>query len=347
MSIKKFSVSKNDNVYEAWPDVVLTHNNKLICVFSECKHHVDRGETNIVIKQSSDRGRNWGEKTKIAGAAVDDDYYWNCARISRLSDMSLVIVADKIYKDNGDETGHTGNCLWFADAEGHSWDGPYETPITGIVPDKLKELKCGRWIISTHEKSDKTGFLKQSMWYSDDKGGNWIGPVTVAQKEGLNLCEATILELPDETLIAYMRENSFIGLDCFKSISKDNGQTWEGVYNVPIPGCHRPVSGMLISGRIFITYRFFQGGERTWGGRMQNFFSALTDINSAKQTERSKQTARIMPIDYDRSPVADLGYSGWVQFDDGEIYIVGYIVDDSPNGQIRGYSLHESDFILE
>ena len=42
-----------------------------------------------------------------------------------------------------------------------------------------------------------------------------------------------------------------------------------------------------------------------------------------------------------------LGYSGWVQFPDGEIYIVNYIVDDAwDKGQIRGYSLTMDDFIL-
>lgn len=47
---------------------------------------------------------------------------------------------------------------------------------------------------------------------------------------------------------------------------------------------------------------------------------ALTDLESAKAQERRDQWTRIMPIDFDRSPVADLGYSGWVQFEDGEIY---------------------------
>ncbi len=55
---------------------------------------------------------------------------------------------------------------------------------------------------------------------------------------------------------------------------------------------------------------------------------------------------RILPIDFDRSPESDTGYSGWVQFDDGEIYIVNYIIDDAPAGHIRGYGLQLSDFIL-
>jgi sialidase-1 len=36
-----------------------------------------------------------------------------------------------------------------------------------------------------------------------------------------------------------------------------------------------------------------------------------------------------------------------VQFPDGEIYIVNYIVDDAPKAHIRGYSVREEDFILQ
>ena len=49
---------------------------------------------------------------------------------------------------------------------------------------------------------------------------------------------------------------------------------------------------------------------------------------------------------FDRSPESDTGYSGWVQFDDGEIYIVNYIMDDAPKSQVRGYSLCMEDFTL-
>jgi sialidase-1 len=36
-----------------------------------------------------------------------------------------------------------------------------------------------------------------------------------------------------------------------------------------------------------------------------------------------------------------------VQFPDGEIYIVNYILDDAPKAQIRGYSLTMRDFWLQ
>jgi len=343
MLIKKFTVSRDDSVYEAWPDLALTKSGKLICVFSECKHHNDRSYTRIVLKKSIDRGRTWNDKIPLSDG-TNGLPYWNCARISRLKDDRLVIVCDKIY---GKGESKSKNYLWFSDPEGEKWEGPIETPITGIVPDKLLELPSGRWILATHDKSKKHGYLEQSLWYSDDKGKTWVGPITVASQEGLNLCEASILRLPDGTLVAFMRENSGEGRDCYKSISLDNGESWEGPYQVPLPGCHRPVAGMLNSGRILITYRFMQGGKGWLGNWTQNFFAALTDVESAKARDRREQWTRIMPIDFDRSPVSDLGYSGWVQFEDGEIYIVNYIVDDAPKAQIRGYSLTENDFILE
>ena len=70
--------------------------------------------------------------------------------------------------------------------------------------------------------------------------------------------------------------------------------------------------------------------------------AALTDDASALAYDRKMAAPRILAIDYDRSPVADLGYSGWVQFDDGEIYIVY----DAPKGQIRGCSLQPTEFVL-
>lgn len=335
-AIETFPISRDDAWYEAWPDVTLTNGGKLICVFSQCTHHGDRSATRIVTMESDDRGRTWKNKRPLT-ELTSGLPYWNCARISKLSDGRLAIVADRISepKENGGRS-----FLWFADAEGTSWTGPVETPLEGIVPDKLTELASGRWLLSAHTRSG------QWLRYSDDRGASWSEPVLVASHPELKLCEVSILPLDDGTLVAFLRENSGLGLDCYKAVSYDEGETWSGVYRMPLPGCHRPVAGLLQSGRALITYRFMQGGKGWLGAWTQNFFAALTDQASARATERKEQWTRIMPIDFDRSPVADLGYSGWVQFDDGEIYIVQYIVDDAPKGQIRGYALREEHFIL-
>ncbi len=345
MNIQKFTISNDPTIYEAWPDVVLTDSGKLICIFSQCTHHNDRSSTQIMLTESTDRGRTWTPKHPLTECTAKLEYYYNCARISKLRDGRLVAIVDKIPYPLGETSPQNSvNYLYFSTDDGASWSEPVETPLHGIVPDKLTELDNGRWIIAAHYKVD--GKLTQFMYYSDDQGRTWGPEITVAQDARFNLCEVSMLPLGSGWIVAFMRENSGQGWDCKKVISQDNGASWGPVLDFPLPGCHRPVAGLLKNGQVFITYRFLQGGKGGFGG-FQNFFAALTDRESVLAANRWESSTRIIPIDYDRSPKSDLGYSGWVEFDDGEIYIVNYIVDDAiDKGQIRGYAVQQSEFIL-
>jgi len=345
--IEKFTVSHDPNIYQAWPDVALTKSGKLVCVFSECTHHGNRDYTRIMLADSTDRGRSWTPKRPLAEGTRGLPYYYNCARITALRDGRLCVVVDRCPNGGEENTAaHTVNLLYFSSDEGSTWGEAVETPLRGIVPDKLLELENGRWIISAHHPED--GFLTQFLRYSDDQGRTWSDRITVGKQQGLNLCEVSILPAGGSSLVAFMRENSGQGWDCKKTISLDNGQTWGEVIDFPLPGCHRPVAGHLNDGRVLVTHRFMQGGKGWLGSWTQNLFAALTDDASALAPKRSEAWARILPIDFDRSPKSDTGYSGWIQFPDGEIYIVNYIVDDAwDKGQIRGYSLNIADFLIE
>ncbi|HOD92923.1 MAG TPA: sialidase family protein [Clostridia bacterium] len=342
MALEKYIVSKDDSIYEAWPDIAMTKNGKLICVFSECKHHGDRDQARIVYKESLDKGKTWSEKIALTEKGTSKNYF-NCARISRMPDESLIIIADYVVEN---ENHMARTYLWRSYDDGITWQGPFDNPSAGIVPDKIKVLKSGRWIISSHFLDRSINKLVQYLWYSDDEGKTWSDKITVARDERYNLCETSILEVEDNVLVAFLRENSWEGYDCFKSFSYDGGITWDGVYRIPIPGCHRPVTGFLKDGTIFMTYRFLQGGKQGWGKTTQNFFGCIFDKRTALVKERRQQQTRIFPIDYDRNPKSDLGYSGWVQFEDGTIYAVNYLLDDSSTGQIRGYSFKIEDFLL-
>ncbi len=345
--MEKFIVSRDDSVYEAWPHLALTASEKLVCVFSECTHHNDRSYTRIVTVTSTDRGRTWSAKRPLTEPCHDRENFWNCARISNLSDGRLAIAVDR--QPNCDEAGpieKRRNYLFFSSDEGETWKGPVDTPALGGCPDKLLELESGRWLYSCTCLDPELQTQIQRLWYSDNQGESWSGPVIVAKKKGLKLCEVSILPVKDK-LVAFHREESREGWDCYKTISADNGETWSDVIRFPLPGCHRPAAGRLNNGQILITYRFVQGGKGRRGYWVQNLFSGLTDDESALATDRRGARTRIMPIDFDRSASADTGYSGWVQFKDGEIYVVNYIMDDAPCAQIRGYSLQMSDLILE
>jgi sialidase-1 len=353
--ILRFIVSRDDEIYEAFPDVAMTRSGRLVCLFSECTHHADRGYTRIMVTTSDDHGRTWTPKRPLARPLrgdPDTDPYWNCPRVSALRDGRLVAAVDRIAGRDEGRGGEQSNRLWFSPDEGESWDGPRATPVEGIVPDRLVELRhgprAGRWLLSAHTvlgtKDEPLWAVR--CWLSDDRGESWVGPQTIAAEPGLQLCEGSVLELPGGELVCFMRENSRRGLDAFKCVSPDGGITWDGPTKMPLPGCHRPVAGLLDSGRVLITYRFMQGGKGWIGWWTQNLFAALTDVESCLAPSREEAHARILPVDFDRSAESDTGYSGWAQFPDGEIYIVNYIVDDAPKAHIRGYALTERDLLL-
>lgn len=340
VNIEKFNISRDPQLYHAWPDVVLALDGTLICVFNECTHHLHREYSCIVQSVSTDRGRTWSPKQQVTPVMENDVWYYNCPRISRLRDGRLALIVDRIPAAGGESRDFEAvSELRFSSDCGKSWSTPIDLPLRGIVPDKLCELDTGRWLISAHRRFQETS--AQFLRYSDDGGKSWSNEILVASSPQTYLCEVSLLPLGNNIIVAFMRDNTNCGNDCKKTISFDGGESWGAIIDFPLPGCHRPVSGMLHDGRIFITYRFLQGGGNgKFGLGTQNFFGALTDRDSVLADTRQAAAVRIIPIDFDRAVKADLGYSGWAEFPDGEVYIVSYIVDDAiDKGQIRGYSI--------
>lgn len=356
--IQKFTVSRDDSIYQAWPDLALTRTGRLVCVFTECTHHGDRTHSRIVLTTSDDRGRTWTPKRPLTTPLhkpTPELPHWNCARVTALDDGRLVVVVDQVggAREGNSPTSIQSNWLFFSHDDGLTWDGPHATPAVGIVPDKILVLRhgprAGRWLLSAHRYhllENAAERWMQRLWHSDDQGRTWHGPVTIAESDTLKLCEGNILEIPSGELVCFLRENASMGLDAFKTISRDQGATWEPVHAFPSPGLHRPVAGLLQSGKVLITHRYLPGGKGGWGNMTQNVFATLTDLEGCLSTDRREIATRVLPLDHDRSPHADTGYTGWVQFDDDEIYVVNYLLDDAPKAQIRGYAFTETDIVL-
>ena len=69
--LKCYTVSRDDAIYDAWPDVALTPAGRPVCVFAECTHHADRGYTRMMFTVSDDRGRTWAPKEPASPAPAE------------------------------------------------------------------------------------------------------------------------------------------------------------------------------------------------------------------------------------------------------------------------------------
>jgi sialidase-1 len=338
--MKRYVVARGDEVYECFPDLVRLDDARLLCIYRESQGHVPSSYTRVIVRESLDEGRTWGDRHVLAETTgtVDQHPGWNCPRISQLDDGRIVAVCDLMTWPEGKDLNRRSRIhTWWSD-DGRSWDGPRPTRMTGIVPDKVSRLASGDLVVGSQDCSPETGNLRQLLWRSHD-GEEWTGPVTVADHPGLNLCEGSIIEHKGR-IACLMRENSGRGLPGYKSTSTDSGDSFGKPIPVPLPGCHRPVAGWW-GDDILVTYRCYMGA----GMKNTLFMGALLSSEEFFHDEGLPQNGRIFPIDYDRSPRPDTGYSGWCVLPDQDAYIVNYIVDDAPKAQIRGYRLSKREVV--
>jgi len=345
MPICKITVSRNDEVYECFPDLVHTNSGKLIVIYRESDSHGAQDYSHLIMRHSLDDGESWSERFVLIESYQEEGvlFKYNCPRISQLADGRLAALCDGYPVPPGESFDRTTSYsfFWYSEDDGETWSEPVKTPITGIVPDKLFETKDGTWLVAVHVGVAGEEYLHQRVFRSTDQGESWEGPITVVNQEGLNPCEASIIQLPDGMLVCYMRENSGKGWPAPKAFSTDDGQSWDGPYDTVMPGCQRPVAGHLPSGDIMVTFRHRTGGN---GPGHNNFWAYKEPVASAAAPDPAEQGGIIMALDHDGHARADTGYSGGCGLDDGTILVVNYIMDDADMAQIRGYYFREEDF---
>jgi len=379
---RPFDIVRDDRLYESFPDLFLTRGGRLLLAYREADAHIPT-DTRLILMSSGDRGRTWAQR--IVLSAQSDALgtgTWNCPRVSQLSDGRIALVAD--LKVRGDtRTTPYDTYLWWSQDEGKTWYGPTNVHCPGFLPDKVIELGNGELIMGLQLRDSSDGReippllpnliplgaemrgkrgtpatpvfrrVYQALYRSVDGGRSWGHAAIVARSDRLSLAEGSIVKLPNGRLICYLRENSFKGHPTYVSHSQDGGWSWSPITETPMRG-HRPTAGLTHGGRMLVTYRnvgalegpqpgpfLLPDGDR-WVVSPRVRMSTLAWFGDPE----SGVSEALVEIEHDESrALPDFGYSGWVQFPDGEILVVYHHRGEAPLSCIRGCRFHEDEVV--
>ena len=82
-TIEKFTVTRNDEFHESWPDLVIAANGDFVLTYQESESHGGGPVSTIVTRVSTDQGRTWSERTVVAQLGNRRRDGWlNCSRVS-------------------------------------------------------------------------------------------------------------------------------------------------------------------------------------------------------------------------------------------------------------------------
>ena len=258
MAVTKFTISRDDSVYECFPHLCRTASGRILLAYRESNGHVASTFCRLIVRYSDDAGKTWSDRNVIVDETPVDGVLttWNCPKIQQLEDGRILLLSESLPWPPGEwHVEHTGRLsLWFSE-DGQRFEGPQETSVRGICPDQVTEMPDGRWLILTNLRIDGADRLTQMLHVSHDKGVTWEDPVPMNLNPDHDLDEGSIVKLPGGQLVSYERED--LGRPLQKLLSKDGGLTWDGPYDTLNPAATgMPIAGMTEDGFVLITGRY-------------------------------------------------------------------------------------------
>jgi len=254
-------IDRREGRYLAFPDVIRAAGNRLVAAYNEMDRHVRPDRRVVAVRTSDDHGRTWSPPV------YPDSPKSHCPRLLRLDDGTLLISdSSRIFhtsRDNGD-----------------TWT---PMPVSGLshdMHDRVLVLDDGTWLTAGHRHvggehaAIRQPPTEQVVFRSTDRGATWERISVLAAHRNLTLCEASMVLLPDDRILALMRENSFVFEPMYACMSRDNGFTWSAPAPTPLIG-HRPTMGRLADGRLLVTYRNTgpDWGTCAWMGTVEELLS--------------------------------------------------------------------------
>ena len=259
MPVGKFTISRDDAVYECFPHLCRTLSGRILLVYRESNGHVASEYCRLVVRYSDDAGDTWSERRVVCDENRSSGVLttWNGPKVQQLQDGRILLLCDAVQYPPG-EWGSEGECrIWlrFSDDDGLTWSSPQPTPVAGICPDQVTELADGGWLLPSNVRSAATGRIVQNITISRDQGQTWQAPTTLFDDPDYQLDEVSIVRMPAGELVAYQRED--LGRPVQKLISHDEGASWQGPYDTLNPASiGMPIAGVTQDGFVMVTGRY-------------------------------------------------------------------------------------------
>ena len=149
---------------------------------------------------------------------------------------------------------------------GRTWSGPERTGCL-TTSLNLKQIGDGTLFLSGGHFRTAGEYEAQVLYRSEDAGRTWSAAITVVDDRRLLCSEGDLVEMPDGTLVLYIRCDNNPARTGIKTLSSDGGRSWDGPYAAgywPIIG--RVNAGLLSSGEVLVVHRMGGFAPQHWFG---------------------------------------------------------------------------------
>ncbi len=307
---KTITVDKDSEHYLSFPDIIrsIKNPNTFFMVYRYGNGHHPTFSS-LILKKSEDKGRSWKTIQEAELNIEDDGYVWNCPRLSYLKD-SLYIVCDA---KSGTYERRACFKTFFLILKPDGLE-ILETPIPGMVPDKIIPFQ-GQYFCANHKIKDTNNKLIQLMSWSRD-GKLWYDTNIMAHSYKHQFCEGSVVNMNDKYLITYLRDNSGHKRNIY-TVKSTNGKDWSDPKALPIYG--QRVTALKYSDNRIV-------------GAFRN-----TDNINVSLFDHDLETNKIKVLDIDREykyNQYNYGYTGLADAD-GEYLMAYYVKKTADNPYIK------------
>ncbi len=198
------TIDQDSDYYLSFPDIIKSpeeENTFFLAYRSGNGHHPT--VSSLILKKSTDSGRSWKTIQEVELTLEEHGKVWNCPRLSYINEM-LYIICDT--KSGTYERTAQFKTFFLTSVDDGETVEILSTPIPGMVPDKIIPFK-GKYFCANHKVKNRKNELIQLVSWSRE-GIFWYDTNTMAHNMNHQFCEASIVNMDNQYLIAYLRDNS-------------------------------------------------------------------------------------------------------------------------------------------